>query len=1494
MANCAQSAHDFIRQAFGPRIAVIASPDAETICQKNNLSFVDMLKPFCRPSMEGQMRDPQHQIYVVKSLLLHMSEAHPNPPPMNATKKRLNDVVARCHHVAESGPMINIGDMRFSASTPWFEVYRKSFCENMRVSDHEFLRHYVACIFVVSTNHPNPMEEFTRMSQKQVSQMKEEKYPKYLPGNHVFFYRLLLHDIVEGNETKVQTLQNELLTKYGPAQCHTLKINSRSPITEYPAQADPWSQYIFTDQESAENLMMESNEEEKEEDMEGEVSTNGPSDPDLLKEIHPIPSEAQLDKLVERSDPLAAELIKDPLTGGPTMEESDPLTKALRESRENSLGDLTARTEKSVVLDGKSLRSGQGNVGVVHGQCLTLSDHDRLRAFVNEFANRGLLPFIEKSIKSLSQQTNTRKGFQRTVFSFSKKWFGGGAKPSSHSGVSNYLVDSNEMQMRLLGDLAFLGQNYDLAYSSYHTCKRDFQNDHAWIYYAGALEMAATSLLMQAVPKRDPINYFEESIAVYLNPLKLHQFATRATLLATEYMKSKGLYRDAAAAFIKMTGEDSDLRGGLLLEQAAHCFLRMQPSLVRKYAFHLILSGHRFSKAYQRKHAIRMYSQALEIYRDKSWSLAEDHINLCLGHQSYTLKQLDDAEMAFRQLLSHKKSLQSIDIQRTLIKEFLYVFKQHLMSSGSDGSSSSSIAYLSSVKATKGLPFLPLPHILSQKTRVLLTGIPGEKRHTSFYTDNEGDCPPDTLLSQMSNEEGDTSLRNVKAGVDSFESLDCASEMGLDAWKRLEEVAVTGKSRGMGRYAVHTCFDNGTDNSDFPVCVEGEKILVEMMLENPLQIRLFLGKVTLLWEFKPREGSEEEAKDTSVVSEVLEEFFLPPATRKPLRLSLTPLQTGMVNIIGIVYNLKARGNDVNDVEDDAERKTLLQKRNRSKSNVDRMLSVGVRGKQLVYCRGPRLNRDKKERAAMVYGPDYRLSFDIVPATAQLKVTFSEFPEMLLCGEVKLVQLELSNCGKGALRNVRVMSSCPQFFSFGSEFPKQKEGYPWHIHSRSQSPAKDTSDSNIGLTSRHQPVATTMALPCSLTLPGGQLDTEGSVTLPLWIYGCNELGVHHLGLLFVYDVDEENPFIKHRVLRHTGRLTVVNSLKASIRMNQTLPRTTMSDSLEEQLAFLSLENVCQSSKERSVFFQLLQLSSLSRQWCLKGVAGKPDNESIRVQPKETFLLGFRTSRLKEGSEGNERIISNILFEDQEIVTSLAPCLDLFLQSPVGQTFGQEERGEDFIDGNSRSRVVVNIAEPGFTDTDAKKAERSASSAGLIVLWRAVVCEAESTRQLFGQSNALLVNVSQDKADVKVEQRGLSSHVAVLRTSLSHSHCIKHDFNQSTLCFLPVRICVQNVSRHDCKAVVNLLPMPGTKQKNRSSSSPEIADDLLVTHYTWVGYCTRSIMIDAQEKTSLVVHACFSQPGIYDLSRLRVEVVTDVGNIQTSIGKSFVTVDNFDSP
>ena len=117
------------------------------------------------------------------------------------------------------------------------------------------------------------------------------------------------------------------------------------------------------------------------------------------------------------------------------------------------------------------------------------------------------------------------------------------------------------------------------------------------------------------------------------------------------------------------------LRSAILLEQAAHCFINLK--MARKYAFHMILAGHRFSKAAQRRHALRCYDSALRVYRDRSWSLAEDHIQFTIGRQSFNLNNLQDSASAFKQLLTDQSS-QTPQQMASFLKEYLFVFKQLL------------------------------------------------------------------------------------------------------------------------------------------------------------------------------------------------------------------------------------------------------------------------------------------------------------------------------------------------------------------------------------------------------------------------------------------------------------------------------------------------------------------------------------------------------------------------------------------------------------------------------------------------------------------------------------------------------------------------------------------------------------------------------------------------------------------------------------------------
>lgn len=82
---------------------------------------------------------------------------------------------------------------------------------------------------------------------------------------------------------------------------------------------------------------------------------------------------------------------------------------------------------------------------------------------------------------------------------------------------SSYHPDSPELHMRRLGDLCFMFGAYSCAFQAYHSAKRDFNSDGAWLYYAGALEMAALSAFLIGLDIKKAQEYTEESVLTYLH-----------------------------------------------------------------------------------------------------------------------------------------------------------------------------------------------------------------------------------------------------------------------------------------------------------------------------------------------------------------------------------------------------------------------------------------------------------------------------------------------------------------------------------------------------------------------------------------------------------------------------------------------------------------------------------------------------------------------------------------------------------------------------------------------------------------------------------------------------------------------------------------------------------------------------------------------------------------------------------------------------------------
>jgi hypothetical protein len=226
--------------------------------------------------------------------------------------------------------------------------------------------------------------------------------------------------------------------------------------------------------------------------------------------------------------------------------ESESLKSNPDESHEAAGGGTSHpldRTEPSVddlnlhrlSLNGGGSVDESGSVDLVkrHGMCLALSDHDRIKTFISEFLQRGLVPYAERTIKILNEQIQSKKSILKS-FSIPRKFFGGSSSTTSAASVSlssvkngtististggnnagtasSFVSANDELQLRRLADLAFMFRFYDLAYSSYHSAKKEFSNFlssnnsqtsseqivQMKMYLAGALEMATVVSFMQ-------------------------------------------------------------------------------------------------------------------------------------------------------------------------------------------------------------------------------------------------------------------------------------------------------------------------------------------------------------------------------------------------------------------------------------------------------------------------------------------------------------------------------------------------------------------------------------------------------------------------------------------------------------------------------------------------------------------------------------------------------------------------------------------------------------------------------------------------------------------------------------------------------------------------------------------------------------------------------------------------------------------------------------
>ncbi|XP_061453812.1 trafficking protein particle complex subunit 8 isoform X1 [Rhineura floridana] len=1450
MAQRVQSVQEFLQDSFVPLVAALCSEEAERVTRKNNLGFCELIKPFCRLTSEVHMRDPNNQLHIIKNLKIAVNNIITQPPQQGAIRKLLHDVVTVSQpaeglvaNVITAGDYdLNISDRSvkasvpwysswkdtlmglntstfYSATTPWFEAYRESFLQCMPASDHEFLNHYVACMLVVSSSEPEPVEQFLKLSQEQhqIQHSNEYSYPKWFIPNTLKYY-VLLHDVSVGEEHRADSIYEEMKQRYGTQGCYLLKINSRGSNRGADEQIpDPWSQYLQKNSIQTQ---------EPYEDGPYTIISNKNSD-------HFIP----LDGLGNDSK----------VDGLSNNYKSHPLQ--LDHTSDSSCFDGTDYVKANASLH----ESKKSNTWTPHGTCLTLTDHDRIRQFIQEFTFRGLLPHIEKTIRQLNDQLISRKGLSRSLFSATKKWFSGSKIPEksvnelkSTSGLL-YPPEAPELQIRKMADLCFLVQHYELAYSCYHTAKKDFLNDQAMLYAAGALEMAAVSAFLQpGAPRPYPAHYMDTAIQTYRDICKNMMLAERCVLLSAEILKSQSKYSEAAALLIRLTSEqsawmgmDSDLRSALLLEQAAHCFINMKSPMVRKFAFHMILAGHRYSKAGQKKHALRCYCQAMQVYKGKGWSLAEDHINFTIGRQSFTLRQLDNAVSAFRHILINE-SKQTAAQQGAFLREYLYVYK-NVSQLSPDGPS----------------PQLPLPYINSSATRVFF----GHDRRPA-----EGEKQAATHISL--DQEYDSEFSHQ--------------------WKELEEqvVATVNKCTALSNFQpTQYCLNRYSDNSRFPLGVVEEPITVEVAFRNPLKVPLLLTDLSLLWKFQPKDYNSKNNGETKEVetcgkdmigAEAISEFLMNSEETKMARLKLFPHQTGELHILGVVYNLGTIQST--SVLDGVDSSVGLQ--------TGKYITNGmsVRGQQDLEIQGPRLNNTKEEKTSIKYGPDRRLDPIITEEMPLLEVFFINFPTGLLCGEIRKTYVEFMNVSKCPLTGVKVVSKRPEFFTFGGSSailtplsPSASEhcsAYKTIVtHSTSVCSLTSSADSSdFGVGTGSQPEVIDVPLPDSVLLPGA------SVQLPMWLRGPDEEGVHEINFLFYYESIRKHSKMCHRILRHTAVICTSRSLaiRATVYRSNALDEKGDGDNM---LVFVDVENV-NTSEAGVKEFHIVQVSSNSKNWKLQESINLSEDKDIKLANREKGKLCLKAVKCKHLVENYT--FADIVFGSEQIISSTSPCADFFFRSLYSDLKRTHSQQSVHTSQGALDSAVRLIQKCGEVDLN------------IIVLWKAYVVEDNKQLILEGQHHVVLHAVGKEAVSFPQKQgfkkilgnsdwedleqespeiglfnffRPESTSVParppldqfsnLIKASLRYPEIFSHSFHQKSLCIVPVTLLLSNCSQADVDVIIDL---------RHKATSPETLE--IHGSFTWLGQTQYKLQLKSQEVSSLQLKACFVHTGVYNLGTPRV--------------------------
>eukprot|EP01134_Creolimax_fragrantissima_P006646 CFRG6646T1 len=1152
---------ELAKSVFVPTVCVIGSPNATAACVKNNVSLDVLFASFSlNVPVHASLRDQTQRKYLLPTLSVKFREINIIARLTdNQIEANLSDVVSKAECPTLSDALLVSGKedvseyLQCKDPTPWFNNnFKRAYFNCMRGSPHETFDHPTCVLVVVATSEPDAVA-FCMNAYNPVRPPSEMIESQMDPNIPVFY--LMIHDQSDDSSDShdcKDEVYSALQKQFDAKKVYRLTINS-STCQDQP---DAHVASLFVD-----------------------------------TILHDKPNGNSDDSVNSKS----VNVKNSPLPPSPNV----PVQHIFGHTSTSTVSPSS--TSASTPIPSLS-------VGGETAKYLKDTDVHNIVTFVTAFVQNAVLPAMQASYLELSNAlANTKKGIARSFFSSARRWYGASPQGMASGrdtlftvGLSRsgrYQYNGIEAKLRRLADLAFMLRDYEMAFQVYQVLRREYQSDKAWLYSAGAQEMAGVCQSILEPARYDTDTYFEIAVSTYRQKCSRTLYADRTVLLQLDHFLVRQQFKDAVLLCVKSTGEDSDLRSGLLLEQAAHYFLRVTPAMYRKYSFHLILAGHRFGKSGHRTHALRCYFQALQILEGKRWSLAEDHIHFTVGRQSFYVNDFPHALGSFSQLLRENK--QSSQQEASYLREYLFTLNS------SHSHTSTQIQLNSPTSGGKILGGVPSP-----TTAVCNEGI--------------------ALASS-------------------------AEDVAM--WASMEETVaeryVTESDKKRWDFPVFRpsvpVLSSTTDNTRHPIVAPNERVIVEFAITNVLRVPLVLKDIKLSCVWSPpsdtdtlthtstlgathkqsSEGPEVNMSINAVDDETaykcqpLIVLSMEPLETQTLSLVVTPLRRGDLEVIGFEY----------------------------------VINGMVRGIRHFNVKGKRMNDTKKQRMHATYGDDHRLHLKVTDAMPKLLVNCSPLPSSMYAGQVYSGTARFTNTGLAPMKELCVITADPNLIAF--DIGKRMWCVPHEERRPTESTVDEGMASEVNLETRIPHAAQENSPLRDIVYSNNAMDKGiidlmddsdeallpgHSITLPFY-YRCEDIGDHTFSMLFGYQ--SAAPKVKVIQSKYLYRQGPNDESEMTWRFEQQQLTTTVTPSLrvsastlpspqvaEELLLSVEVENMQQG--QQAVYpLHLKQVTCLSAHWSIRPtMTPSRSQEGIMIGSRETLSLFFRLVPNRSAGDNKE--------------------------------------------------------------------------------------------------------------------------------------------------------------------------------------------------------------------------------------------------------------------